>query len=163
MRVIISFIAAVFLGSSAYAAGWEFSEEQNPLTGKPDLWVRLVAAEPTQGAGRGVPNHMVLYVACLEGQFDISVDTGEYMGRGRLRVRYRADESEAVTEDWFAGADGVTMFLPPKFKDFEAAINTAQKIAMEFKDYRGVSHRTLFDNLGKNRHTVGQIYRACGK
>jgi hypothetical protein len=163
VRLITSLIAAFCLGSSVYAQGWEFSEERNPLTGKSDVWVRLVAAEPTVTASRSIPNHMVLYVACLEGQFAISVDTGEYMGRGRLRVRYRADEGEPITEDWVAAPDGVAMFLPPMFKDFEAAMNTAQEIAMEFRDYRGVTYRTLFAGLGKNRYTVGQIYRACGK
>jgi len=156
-------IAALLITPSAHAMGWTFSEELNPLTGKPDMWVRLVAKEPTVGPSPSVPNHMVMYVACLEGQFNISVDTGEYMGRGRIQVRYRADENDPVTEDWAASGDGVVMFLPPSYKDFERSLNTAKTIAMEFRDYRRVRHRTLFDNIDKNRYTLSQIYRACGK
>ena len=148
--------------TASYADGWEYFEEDNPLTGKPDSWANFLSKKPTtENSGLSYP--MILFVSCLEGQFSISVDTDEYMGRGRLRVRYRADENEPITENWVASSDGIVMFLPPSYKDFEKSLNTAQTIAMEFQDYRGVVYRTLFVNLDENRNNVSKIYKNCGE
>lgn len=156
-------IAAVSLFAFAVPAaaqGWLYEEEDNPFTGKKDAWASFTATKPTVG-DQMVQPFMRLFVACLEGDLDYSIEAGAYIGNMSTPVRYRFDDAEPVTERWVPSNDGTAVFLPRTYKDFRKGIAEAEKFAFEVTDYRGVSYRSIFEGLSENRAVLDQVSAAC--
>jgi hypothetical protein len=150
----------VAMSTSAVAEAWLYGEEENPFTGKKDAWASILASSPTIG-GSVLEPQMRLFVACIEGDFDVSLNTGAYIGNDWYPVRYRFDEGEPIVEKWAASADGLAVFVPRKFKDFQAGLATASKVAIEVADFQGVTYRTIFEDIENNRGVIERVAAAC--
>lgn len=156
----LALVSVIALGSSVRAEAWLYGEEENPFTGKKDAWASLLASSPTVG-GNVLEPQMRLFVACLEGDLDVSLNTGVYIGNDWYPVRYRFDEAEPIVEKWAASADGLGIFVPRKFKDFRAGLASASKVAIEVADFQGVTYRTIFEDLENNRGVIDKVAAAC--
>ena len=144
----------------AAAQGWLYEEEENPFTGKKDAWASITATKPTIG-DQMVQPFMRLFVACLEGDLDYSIEAGAYIGNSPTPVRYRFDEAEPVSERWVPSNDGTAVFLPRTSKDFRNGISDADMFAIEVTDFRGVSYLSVFEGLSENRAVLDQVSAAC--
>lgn len=161
LRLICLFLMAFFSSiHDASAAGWIYNSEENPLTGGRDSWTSIQASGPTSGDTIS-DSPMLLYVSCLEGKLEVSLETGNYMGRGWLDVRYRFDEDGPISEKWISSNDGTALFVPSKYKDFRRGMRVANKLAIEVYDYRGVPFRTVFDSLLENSQFIDRVIEEC--
>lgn len=112
--IVFAFFALV---SPATAQGWLYGEEENPFSGMKDAWASTEATSPTIG-GQVLQPRMRLFVGCLEGALDYSIETGAYIGNMAAPVRFRFDEDEPVFERWVPSNDGGAVFVPRQYKDF---------------------------------------------
>jgi secreted protein with Ig-like and vWFA domain len=155
-----SIAVCISLTSSVGAETWTYGEEVNPFTGKLDAWTSIQAISPTIG-GQVLEPHMRLFLSCLEGNLDISLNTGVYIGNSRANVRYRFDESETIVEKWVPSADGLAVFVPRKFQDFRTGLSSASALTIEVVDFRGVAFRTVFEGLENNRTLLETVKATC--
>lgn len=160
VTIAASVCTVLFATAPALAQGWLYGEEENPFTGKKDAWASILATKPTIG-DQVLNPYMRLFVGCLEGELDYSIDAGAYIGNSPTPVRFRFDEATPVTERWVPSNDGSAVFVPRKYKDFRTGVAEADMLAFEVTDFRGVSYRSVFEGLAVNREVLDQVSAAC--
>lgn len=161
MKIGLAVLVLAVSANPAFSSGWEYFSENNPFTGKEDQWAALVASGPTISPDGYPYGPMRLFVACLEGNFDVSVEVGTYVGSGKAAVRYRFDAAETIVERWAISNDGSAVFVPRSYRDFKAGLEASSDLAFEIADFRGVVFRAIFNDLEKNREVVEGVRIAC--
>ena len=103
-----------------------------------------------------------MYIRCDgSGSTDIFVVFGAYLGNDRLKVRYKFDDNEPVSESWMSSTDGNAVFLPANYRDFRAGLLEADEVLFEGQDFRGSRYRASFKGLQNNTTDRDYILGGC--
>ncbi|PTX74932.1 hypothetical protein [Sulfitobacter mediterraneus] len=138
--------------------GWVILTRTDEFTGKTLSWVYL------EEAGKvGERDAAVLSVSCTEkGGYNVSFYKRTFVNTsGRIKVRYRFDSAEPISENWFGSTGNNGAFLPDNYRDFRKSLAEAQKLVLEVVDYQGARHRHTFAGLRKNKSDLEYVMSGC--
>ncbi len=115
---------------------WTLSSKKDELTDASKVIAMLGAKN-----GRG---HTFIAVRCIDKNFDVLTSFNEYLGNDNRPVKFRMDQLEMQESSWMPTGDGTSLYANNE-SDFVRQILKSKKLIMEASDFRGVSHRTVYE------------------
>ncbi|PRY74058.1 hypothetical protein CLV76_12455 [Marivita geojedonensis] len=96
-----------------------------------------------------------------EGGTELYVVSDGYLGNDRLRVRYRFDDNEPISERWSPSTDGRAAFLPSGYRDFRSGLTSSESVLMEVEAFNGARHQGEFGGLSNNAEDRDFVMSGC--
>lgn len=141
-----------------FGDGWVLMSGKDEFTGADTSRVYL------EELGRaGERDAAVLSLGCQgDGSYGVLLYKSTFISTSRrVPVRYKFDDNELISENWFGSASGNGALLPNGYKDFRSQLQNSKRLVVEMTDYRGVGHRHIFEGLAKNKDELDFIMSGC--
>ncbi|WP_217810185.1 hypothetical protein [Salibaculum griseiflavum] len=145
-------------GENLSGNSWVLVEQEDGFTEADISYVYLESAQ----AGTGMQNLDALLIRCNgEGGTEILIVSSGFLGNDRLRVRYRFDDNEPISERWSPSTDGQAAFLPSGYRDFRSGLTSSDGVLIEVEAFNGARHQGEFDGLRNNTEDRDFVLSGC--
>lgn len=138
--------------------GWILIENKDEFNGSNTSRVYV------EETGReGAYDAAVLSVGCKDdGTYGVLFYKRSFINTNySIKVRYRFDENEPISENWHGTTGSNGAILPNNFRDFRTQLAEANKVVFEAVDYQGARHRHTFEGLARNERDLQFVMNGC--
>ena len=138
--------------------GWILVERKDEFNGANTSSVYL------EEVGRiGQTDAAVISVGCRDdGTYGILFYKRTFINTSnRISIRYKFDDNETVSENWWGTAGSNGAILPDNYRDFRSQLVDSDRLVIEAKAYQGARHRHTFEGLQKNKRDLEFVMNGC--
>ena len=142
---------------SATSGDWVIGDiESDPLTDEPTALLGLISESGTNAFG----DPITLLIRCRNGETDLFISWGDYLGSGPARVTTRVGYGEPRARRWSLSTDGTATFLTGDAISFVKNLIGETSLVAQTQPYREGNSKALFDLTGIEDALVN-VREAC--
>jgi hypothetical protein len=132
---------------------WELVHSKDDMTDETRVSAQLIGGEAR--------DNTTLTIRCVEKRLEALSTFDQYLGNDSRPVKFRIDQQLPEQESWSISAKGTAVFATES-ADFARQLMPAKKVLIEVSDYRGVTHRAMYEWVA-GTEKIGEVLRACGR